>query len=96
VLPFIRPNWPTTTLKDKRLIACDCFAFVAGRNKVGKGVRFIYPRRTNEPDPFSLIVFVFGSQNAAARLRQIFPDADIHEFVGTSINELLTIGWKLV
>jgi len=42
------------------------------------------------------LVFVFSMHNALARLRELFSDADIFEFTGTSVNELLTRGWKKV
>lgn len=42
------------------------------------------------------LVFVFAPHNALARLHQLFQDSDILEFGGTSINDLLTLGWKQV
>ena len=42
------------------------------------------------------LVFVFGSHNALAILKLQFPEADIHEFTGTALNDLLTVGWHNV
>ncbi|WP_149332434.1 HNH endonuclease [Halopseudomonas laoshanensis] len=42
------------------------------------------------------LIFVFGHHNALATLKEHFPEADIHEFVGTAINDLLTVGWHKV
>jgi len=42
------------------------------------------------------LVFVFAPHNALARLHQLFLDLEIHEFSGTSVNDLLTLGWKQV
>lgn len=40
------------------------------------------------------LVFVFSTHNALSRLRELLSDADIFEFTGNSVNELLTRGWQ--
>ncbi|WP_202841495.1 hypothetical protein [Luteimonas saliphila] len=40
------------------------------------------------------LVFVFSGENAGATLKQHFQGAEVHEFSGTSLNELLTTGWR--
>jgi hypothetical protein len=47
----------------------------------------------------SLLVFfffVFSGHNALAAIKPHFPDADIHEFTGSCLNELLSVGWHKV
>lgn len=41
-------------------------------------------------------VFVFAKHDALAAIRPHFPDADIHEFSGRRLNDLLTVGWRKV
>lgn len=41
-------------------------------------------------------IFVFGIHNAAARLKEDFSDAQVFEFTGEALNELLRRGWRQV
>jgi hypothetical protein len=41
-------------------------------------------------------VFVFAPHNALGAIRPHFPDADIFEFTGSCLNDLLTAGWHKV
>ena len=40
------------------------------------------------------LVFVFTEKEMGPMVKQIFSDAQVHEFVGPCLNDLLTIGWR--
>ncbi|WP_226469890.1 hypothetical protein [Luteimonas panaciterrae] len=42
------------------------------------------------------LIFVFQQGDTGAVLKRQFPDAQIHEFTGSAVNDLLVAGWRLI